>query len=153
MHAKRRARELAVRTLFLWDAVGHEDVAAAEWALKAGDDDEPLRTDDDAEARALALEMAQRAWEARDAVDQRLNFHAPQWPVKRQPGVDRAILRLAVWELGQKSTPPKVVINEAIELAKRYGMEDSPAFVNGVLDAIHRENSALTSGVEQLPRA
>lgn len=153
MHAKRRARELAVRTLFLWDAVGHEDVAAAEWALKAGDDDEPLRTDDDAEARALALEMAQRAWEARDAVDQRLNFHAPQWPVKRQPGVDRAILRLAVWELGQKSTPPKVVINEAIELAKRYGMEDSPAFVNGVLDAIHHENSALTSGVEQLPRA
>jgi N utilization substance protein B len=57
--------------------------------------------------------------------------------------VDRNILRLAVWELTNADTPPKVVIDEAIELAKCFSTEQSPAFVNGVLDAVLKENMAL----------
>ena len=57
---------------------------------------------------------------------------APQWPTRRQPAVDRSILRLAVWELTNTQTPPKVVLDEAIELAKHFSTEQSAAFVNGV---------------------
>ena len=59
---------------------------------------------------------------------------APQWPTHRQPPVDRAILRLSFYEMASQIVPVKVAINEAIELAKEYGSEQSPSFVNGVLD-------------------
>ena len=60
----------------------------------------------------------------------------PTWPAPRQPAVDRAILRLAYHEMTTVGVSPKVVVNEAIELAKRYSTERSPAFVNGVLDKV-----------------
>ncbi|MFN4241714.1 MAG: transcription antitermination factor NusB [Tepidisphaerales bacterium] len=143
----RRARELAVRVLYLWDAHGNADVEQAETALRAREGEEVgLTTDTEGALRSRALEMAREAWAMREATDRRLEFHAPQWPVRRQPAVDRAILRLAVWELGSGTTPPKVAIDEAIELAKRYGTADSPAFVNGVLDAIYKENLAMSGG-------
>ena len=164
MHRKRKARELAIRVLFLWDSGGAPDSEAAERALRAGEDDGVglaggvgagwgvgVEEAGIGEARVEAMDMARGAWLDREATDKRLEFHAPQWPVKRQPGVDRAILRLGVWELGHTQTPGKVVIDEAIELAKRYGTENSPAFVNGVLDAVHRENVGLASGVRELP--
>ena len=88
--------------------------------------------------------MAAGAWEARAASDQWVERLAPQWPPRRQPGVDRNILRLAVWELTNTDTPPKVVIDEAIELAKQFSTEQSPAFVNGVLDAVLKEQQTLT---------
>ena len=81
--------------------------------------------------------------EQRQAIDQRLERIAPQWPPRRQPAVDRNLLRLAVWELTNLQTPPKVVIDEAIELAKEFSTEQSPAFVNGVLDAILKENQTI----------
>ena len=64
-------------------------------------------------------------------------------PPRRQPGVDRALLRLATWELTRGETPPKVAIDEAIELAKQFSTEQSASFVNGVLDAVLKENQAL----------
>lgn len=97
------------------------------------------------------MDMARGAWLEREAIDKRLEFHAPQWPPKRQPAVDRAILRLAVWELTHTKVSPKVVLDEAIELAKLYSTQNSPAFVNGVLDAILRENQGITTGVTELP--
>ena len=63
------------------------------------------------------------------------------------PAADRATLRLGVWELQNTPTPPKVVINEAIELAKEYGTADSARFVNGVLDAVLKEREELTGGL------
>lgn len=165
MHRKRKARELAIRVLFLWDSAGVPDSEAADRAVRALE--EPAGgvggagiggavgvVQEEAgmgEARVEAMDMARGAWLEREGTDKRLEFHAPQWPVKRQPGVDRAILRLAVWELGHTQTPAKVVIDEAIELAKTYGTENSPAFVNGVLDAVHRENTGLAAGVKDLP--
>lgn len=66
-------------------------------------------------------------------IDKIITQAAPEWPIKQINRIDLAVLRLAVWELLQKKEPPKVVIDEAIELAKAYGGERSPAFVNGVL--------------------
>jgi transcription antitermination protein NusB len=70
---------------------------------------------------------------------------APQWPVRRQPAVDRSLLRMSIWELTNADTPPKVVIDEAIELAKQFSTEQSPSFINGVLDAVLKEKQGLAS--------
>jgi N utilization substance protein B len=146
MHPRRRARELALQVLFLWDANGGPDSEQAESAIRAAatTDATGMTLEVEPAVRSDALDIARGAWLDREATDKRLELHAPQWPPKRQPGVDRAILRLAVWELNQGGTPPKVVLDEAIELAKVFSTENSPAFVNGVLDAILKENQGLT---------
>jgi transcription antitermination protein NusB len=135
MTKKRKVRELAMQTLFVWDTNNSSDAALAEQVIHDGSDD--------AEVRRQALQWATAAWEQRQATDARVERLAPQWPVRRQPGVDRALLRLATWELTRGETPPKVVIDEAIELAKQFSTEQSAAFVNGVLDAVLKENQAL----------
>jgi transcription antitermination protein NusB len=137
MLQKHKARELAMQVLFLWDAHGSNE---REWAERAAED---ASVEDD--TRRAGIQMATAAWENRETADQWVERLAPQWPPRRQPGVDRAILRLAVWELTGSQTPPKVVIDEAIELAKSFSTEQSPAFVNGVLDAVLKEIKALTA--------
>jgi len=135
MVKKRKTRELAMQVLFLWDTSGERDM---DLARQYAEDH-----NDDAELRLSALKMADGAWEQRQMIDQRLERIAPQWPPRRQPAVDRNLLRLAVWELTNMQTPPKVVIDEAIELAKEFSTEQSPAFINGVLDAILKENQTI----------
>ncbi|MEK7526154.1 MAG: transcription antitermination factor NusB [Patescibacteria group bacterium] len=71
-----------------------------------------------------------------DKIDDQIQASAPQWPISKINKIDLAILRLAIYELNQKKTPEKVVIDEAVEIAKRYGAESTPGFVNGVLGAI-----------------
>jgi N utilization substance protein B len=139
MSSMRKSRELAMQILFLWDAQGQMEEALAEQVVADGADDPPTRQ--------RALFMAHGAWDIRQTIDSWLERLAPQWPTRRQPGVDRNILRLAVWELTSADTPPKVVIDEAIELAKAFSTEHSPAFVNGVLDAVlHEKNSQPATG-------
>lgn len=135
--ARRKMRELAMQVLFAWDARAGDDAELARATVEMGSDDERVRRD--------ALAMAAGAWGAREASDGWVERIAPQWPPRRQPGVDRSLIRLAVYELTNRDTPPKVVIDEAIELAKTFSTENSPAFVNGVLDAILRERDALTA--------
>jgi len=67
-------------------------------------------------------------------IDEMISKNSKDWSIERLPATDRAILRMAVWELLESDTPTKVILNEAIELAKKYGTEDSARFVNGVLD-------------------
>ncbi len=137
MSKKRKARELAMQVLFLWDTNGGNDDALAAQVANDGSPDDDVRRD--------GLAMAAAAWNGRGVADEWVVRLAPQWPTRRQPGVDRSILRLAVWELtGGTQTPPKVAIDEAIELAKEFSTEHSPGFVNGVLDAILKESQALT---------
>ena len=132
---RRKMRELAMQVLFAWDARAADDAQLARATVEMGSDDEVVRSD--------ALTMAAGAWAAREVSDQWVERIAPQWPPRRQPGVDRSLIRLAVYELTSRDTPPKVVIDEAIELAKAFSTENSPAFVNGVLDAILKERDAL----------
>lgn len=76
-------------------------------------------------------------------IDQTIAAAMKNWSLMRLSSTDRAILRLAVAEILLERAPAKVIINEAIELSKQYGLKDSPRFVNGVLDKIYREKSTL----------
>ncbi len=124
-----------MQTLFLWDAAGKEDVETARQLVSDGTEDHDVRR--------AALDMASGVWGQRETIDAWVERLAPQWPPRRQPGVDRSLIRLGVWELTNSDTPPKVVIDEAIELAKQFSTEQSPSFVNGVLDSVLKERQAL----------
>lgn len=83
-----------------------------------------------------AVKLALAAWSQTEQADEHLNDLSPDWPTNRQPAVDRAILRLAYYEIVSQRAPVRVAMNEAIELAKTFASENSPAFVNGVLDKL-----------------
>ena len=75
-------------------------------------------------------------------LDQRITECAANWSLHRMAAVDRNLLRLAAFELLHEDTPPLAVINEAVELAKKFGAQKSPSFVNGILDRLHRQKES-----------
>jgi N utilization substance protein B len=81
-------------------------------------------------------ELARGTLESIDAIDRQIEEISVNWKLSRMPVIDRNIIRLAAYELRESTTPPKVVLNEAIDLAKKYGSADSGAFVNGLLDKL-----------------
>ena len=86
------------------------------------------------ESSAYAMELTEGVRNLRSEIDKRIQLFAPAWPVNQLPAVERNILRLALFEMHYRTdTPRKVAINEAVELAKVFGAETSPKFVNGVL--------------------
>ncbi len=92
-----------------------------------------------ASERARARETAERAWKRRRVADEFMRRVAPAWPPHRMPAVDRAIIRLAFDEMTEGGVNPKIAVNEAIELAKRFSTDRSPAFVNALLDKALKE--------------
>lgn len=84
----------------------------------------------------------------KEALDQIISEFVRGWTPSRLSRVDRSLLRLGVWELLGTDIPPAVVINEAVELAKAYGTADSAAFINGVLDNVHRHREELIPRLE-----
>lgn len=109
---------------------------------------------DSPEQRHLAVELALAAWAQRADADAAVSVLTPDWPTHRQPPVDRAILRLAYHEIVSGRTPAKVAINEAVELAKHYAAENSPAFINGVLDKFAKSRGeSFESAASQAPGA
>lgn len=132
MAKQRDIRRLAMQLLYEFDVRGEEDWAALGARGDEGDDE----AFDPEAVREAAFSLAERAWGDHAAADALVTELAPTWPTHRQPPVDRAILRLCYHEMASGRTPAKVAINEAIELAKRYAAEQSPAFLNGVLDKI-----------------
>ena len=86
-----------------------------------------------------ALTMAMGAWKGRTTADDALRELAPTWPAYRQPAVDRAIIRLAHFEMTKAGINPKIAVNEAIEIAKQFSTDRSPGFINGVLDKIMKQ--------------
>lgn len=121
--------QLDVRSVDDWEAI--EEYARTTPTSPAGNSN--TYSEDDASA---ALLMAKQAWHVHDQADKLATEYAPTWPTSRQPVVDRNIIRLAYYEMASKSAPVKVAIDEAIELAKLYGTDKSPAFINGILDRI-----------------
>jgi transcription antitermination protein NusB len=136
MTRKRRIRELAMQILFLWDSHGQRDADMAGQLVRD--------TTQDAELARQANELAEAAWEQREVADRWVERLAPQWPPQRQPAVDRNLLRMAVYEMINTTTPPKIVIDEAIEMAKHFSTELSASFINGVLDSVLKEHQQLT---------
>jgi len=103
--------------------------------LYSGEEETELRPERDAFMEELAVGASQMAPE----IDRRITAKAAHWKLDRMPAVDRNILRLAVYEMKTGTTPPAVIIDEAIELARQFSGDESVSFINGVLDAVHKE--------------
>jgi N utilization substance protein B len=104
-------------------------------------------------ARAFAKELVAGVLAHREPLDARISEHAKNWRLARMAAVDRNVLRLAVYELEHGDTPASVILDEAVELARRFGDEPSPAFVNGVLDAVaHHVRGAELAAAPRTPR-
>lgn len=125
--SRRKAREMALQALFQMDMSG----VSAERALTTIFQENGI---EDRFTRSLVQGAEQKMTE----IDQKIQEHAIDWKLQRMSGVDRNILRLATYELlvPQEDAPPRVSINEAVELAKKYGTEESAKFVNGILGAM-----------------
>ncbi|MDQ2898850.1 MAG: transcription antitermination factor NusB [Acidobacteriota bacterium] len=139
MASRHKAREQALQILYQWDVRKHpvgDSIEAFYGPLQIDQETAPQKHD--AFADALARGTAEEVSE----IDSRITRHAEHWRIERMPAVDRNILRLAVFEMMRMETPAPVVIDEALELARRYSGEESVTFINGVLDAVYRELAA-----------
>lgn len=146
MNRKRsRGRALALQVLYAVDVC---ETASPESALAMfGACVEHFAGDIDSEGRAFAESLLLRATNRLDEINEELSGASNNWRLSRMSRVDRNILRLAACELGgEKEIPVPVVLNEAVELAKTFGAEGSPAFVNGILDKVASLQSAETPG-------
>ena len=137
MATPRDIRRLAFQILYQLDARAGEgaaqlDDAQSVLATLTEDEEESAKFTDGERKKAFLL--ATEAYGDRAAADAFTTEAAPGWPAHRQAAVDRAILRLAHHEMISGKTNPKIVVNEAVELAKGYSTEKSPAFINGLLD-------------------
>jgi N utilization substance protein B len=122
---RREARELALQALYQLDVTGDDD--AGFWTHFAGSP----------EAKAFARELVDGVRTARERIDGLITAASEHWRLPRLSRVDLNLLRLATFELiARAEIPASVTIDEAVEIARRFGSEDSAAFVNGVLDAI-----------------
>ncbi len=88
--------------------------------------------------QARASELVRRVWFGRKQLDRQITATAERWSVDRMSPVDRNVIRVALAELAEGTVPPKVVINEAIEISKEYSSAESARFVNGLLDAMYK---------------
>ena len=131
MGKRTKARECAVQMLYQWESTQEpmERVAGLFWKVRSTTD----------ETRARAETLARGAQRDVAALDAAITSALTNWRFDRVAAVDRNILRIATYELKHEpQTPSAVIIDEAVEMAKRFGEADSPAFVNGVLDAVRR---------------
>src|SRR5262245_41789210 len=132
MTRRSRAREVALQLLFQFDLNPGVERGVQEQFVR-----ERLH---DAEAERFCLAIVDGVQAMRPEIDRTLSEVAENWRLPRMAAVDRNVLRLAAFELlHMPQTPATAVINEAIELARRFGSKDSPAFVNGLLDRIARQ--------------
>jgi len=129
MDRRTRARELTMQALYQLDVQGPDALESLDRFFIEADEDDVVQK--------LASEWIKGAWENLQQCDEPIIASTIKWQFSRLSPVDKSILRLAVYQLKFcPDIPPKVVINEAIELAKKFSTDKSPAFVNGVLDAI-----------------
>lgn len=129
MGARSRGREAALQMLFAHEVTGDDvdEVVGNYWREIPGDP----------EARDFADTLVRAVIAATTAIDERITAASRHWRIERMTRVDRNVLRIGVHELDHETTTPRaVIIDEAVELAKRYGAEGSGTFVNGVLDRI-----------------
>ena len=132
--ARHKARALALQALYEIDSVGHN----VETAVASLLDDKKLSEDSNTFIRELVNGVIQN----KENIDHNIRKFAPAWPLHQLAVIDRSILRLAIFEiLFDNKVPVKVAINEAVELAKTFGSDNSAKFINGVLGSV----SALAS--------
>lgn len=136
MKARRKARAVALQALYETDCTTHP----AELVIEQRLEEQPLTAELDDFARRLVAGVLSRA----GLVDELIHKHAPEWPLDQMAIIDRNILRMAIWEFAvDRQTPLKVAINEAVELAKLYGSDSAPRFINGVLGALAAKEAEI----------
>ncbi|MFP4055559.1 MAG: transcription antitermination factor NusB [Candidatus Brocadiia bacterium] len=141
MRKRTRARELALQALYQLDQRGCEALELVDRLIDEGTA-EPV-------VRLFARQLVEGCWSHREQLDAQIAAAAENWEIRRMAVVDRNVLRLAAFELlFLDDVPPKVAINEAVDLAKRYSTAESGAFVNGILDHIRldRQRAAGAEG-------
>jgi transcription antitermination protein NusB len=127
--ARHKSREIALQALYEIDAVGHNSENALKQILS--------RVEVSNEVAGFSFELVNGTIENLEQLDQNIKEFAPAWPIDQISIIDRNILRLAIFEiLHDNKIPVKVVINEAVELAKTFGSNNSSRFVNGVLGSV-----------------
>jgi transcription antitermination protein NusB len=137
MSLRSKSREFAMQMIFQWDSNQQvpAKLEAKFWkSAKAADT-----------TRAFANRLLEGTVAEVATLDALITKHAANWKFERLGSIDRAILRLGIYELRFSDTPPKVVLNECVELAKKFSSEDAGSFVNGILDAVHKETAVPTN--------
>ncbi len=133
--ARRRARVLALQALYEIDGSGHDPESVV--ARRIRDISRPHAVE------SFARKIIRGVLENLERIDRIILTHAPAWPVRQLAAVDRNLLRVAIYELAiDGDTPPRVAINEAVEMGKTFGSDTSFRFVNGVLGSVLAERQA-----------
>lgn len=137
MPARHRSRQRALQVLFLWDQRRQaiDEAIRSFYDTLSSDDEDPPQSDPDEFMETLVRGASEHASD----IDRRIRDKSEHWRLERMPAVDRNILRLAVYEMSELRTPAPVVIDEALELARQFSGDESVSFINGVLDAVHKD--------------
>ncbi len=142
MKARTRARGLALQALYEIDLTGHLPGTVLRHRLEA----EPLASE---RLERFAHAIVFGVVPLRAHLDKYIARYAPEWPVEQIAPIDRNILRMALWEMTlAPDTPLKVAINEAVELAKIYGSDSSPRFINGVLGSLAQHQNDIRQALQ-----
>ena len=134
MKRRTRARCIALQALYEIDLVGHPvGVVLEERLTSEQESDSPV----DDKLAEFVIQIVRGVWSFAEKLDRHIALYAPEWPIDQVAVIDRNIIRMALWEFAvEGSAPLKVAINEAVELAKIFGSDSSPRFVNGVLGSL-----------------
>ena len=136
MKPRTRARSLALQVLYEVDIANHPPADIYKMRLE----DTPLSDELSDFARQIIFGVLPRT----QRLDQIIGQYAPEWPLEQIAAIDRNILRMALWEFAiYHDTPIKVAINEAVELAKQFGSDSAPRFINGVLGALAEHQNEI----------
>lgn len=146
MKARTRARGVALQALYEIDIAGHPPGIVIENRFEDERIDENLANF----VRQIVLGVYPMVTE----LDQFIAAHAPEWPLDQVAVIDRNILRIALWEFAvSEMVPIKVAINEAVELAKVYGSDSAPRFVNGVLGSLAEKQNEIRQALQKLKKS
>jgi N utilization substance protein B len=145
MKSRTRARSAALQALYEIDIAGHPPGTVLEERIKAEGLDENMAD--------FAREIVLNVWPVVNELDEFIASHAPEWPLDQVAVIDRNIIRIALWEFAVSGeVPVKVAINEAVELAKLYGSDSAPRFVNGVLGSLAARQNEIRQALKHLSK-
>jgi transcription antitermination protein NusB len=143
MKPRTRARSIALQALYEIDIAGHSPGIVIQQRLEEAELNDELAEF----ARVITVGV----WPMVDTLDRFIAEHAPEWPLDQVATIDRNILRISLWEFAvYDQTPIKVAINEAVELAKVYGSDSTPRFVNGVLGSLSNKLPEIKQALKAL---
>lgn len=143
MKSRTRARAAALQALYEIDVAGHPPGLVLQERIEAEGLDEKMAE--------FTRQIVLGVWPVVQELDQFIAEHAPEWPLDQVAVIDRNILRMALWEFAvSEMVPIKVAINEAVELAKMYGSDSTPRFVNGVLGSLAARQNEIRQALKHL---